>query len=1112
MPTNHTNRVVLILVLMWVSLSAIYPRAPLSLYWIFSPRGEINLHPNLKPGIDMVGGTSLIYEIQQPDKSKPDPKLSENVATALKKRVDPQGVRNLIWRPQGPNRLEIQMPASRQSASGEKLRKEYNDARAALEATNVRVAAVIGDIETLSGPERDAKIKAYAGDSASRLSTLNQMAALADRIKSARQNHNVAAAAAARVEYEPLQEKLSDSNLPIGQLEAVLQLEGDERPAKLKALRDRFADFPSRLAAIDRFVSAFDSFEKVRGSLDDVSDLKRKLQGSGVLSFNIVVERDAPEYEPMAKRLQEIGPRSQPGDVAKWFQVDRPDQFRGLTETYSGKSYMLAYIDPERSMMNGAGLPNWGLESAKKENENGRLVIAFEFNAMGSKLFGDLTGRFRPSAGREYKLAIVLDDKVYSAPNIQTQIFKRGQITGGSEGFSEADASYLASTLSAGALPAQLTSEPISEITVGPQLGSDNLKAGFISCGAGLVIVAIFLISYYYLAGVVAFVAVLVNLLLIIGGMAIINATFTLPGVAGIVLSVAMAVDANVLIFERLREEQARGLSLRMALRNSYDRAFSAIFDGQLTTAISSVFLFWFGSEEVRGFGLTLLIGIVTSLFTALFVTKTIFAILVDRFGLSDLGSLPRTFPRWNEMLTPRVDWVSKSWIFTAFSVLFIGIGIALFAIKLHKNEALDVEFSGGTAVRIVLKDKLDREGVQNIVDKIADESPDKLASPRVVSVGTDQLQYEISTPTTNTRAVQAVLIEKLGDKLVVNQPSRFDMVDADFDTAFNQAVFPIEGVQTRIEGVPPYLAAGHVDGVAIVLNHITPPLDLQTMRDRILQRADQEERDTRPERIEVELFDNNTRAVVLMSDSRYAYNPADANTLAQWRSNLAGPAWQIVKDAVHNPPQLRSVTSFNAQVAGEAKWNTAVALTLSFLGIMAYVWFRFGDMRFGLATIVACVHDAAFVIAAVGFSHYLGQIDLIDRGLLIRPFRVDLTLIAAVLTVVGYSMNDTVVVFDRIRENRGKFGALSRQVVNDSINQTFSRTILTGGTSIGILLVMYIIGGEGIHGFTFVMLLGIIAGTYSSVAIAAPLLLVGVPKSESVAITKSSRTQPAAG
>src|SRR3954470_13993131 len=185
-------------------------------------------------------------------------------------------------------------------------------------------------------------------------------------------------------------------------------------------------------------------------------------------------------------------------------------------------------------------------------------------------------------------MAIMLDDRVLTAPNIQSQIGASGIITGT---YTKPELRYLISTLNAGSLPAQLAEEPISERTVGPQLGADNLRARLLSCVWVLVVVAIFLISYYYLSGVVALIAVVMNVVLILGSLAAINATFTLPGIAGIVLTIAASVDANVLIFERLREEQHRGLSLRMAMRNAYDRAFSAILDSNATTVFTSLFL-----------------------------------------------------------------------------------------------------------------------------------------------------------------------------------------------------------------------------------------------------------------------------------------------------------------------------------------------------------------------------------------------------------------------------------------------------------------------------------------------------------------------------------------
>ena len=195
--------------------------------------------------------------------------------------------------------------------------------------------------------------------------------------------------------------------------------------------------------------------------------------------------------------------------------------------------------------------------------------------------------------------------------------------------------------------------------------------------------------------------------------------------------------------------------------------------------------------------------------------------------------------------------------------------------------------------------------------------------------------------------------------------------------------------------------------------------------------------------------------------------------------------------DALAQPPQFQKVNSFNAQVAGDTERDAITALVLSLVVILAYIWLRFGNLKYGTATVVAMLHDTLIVIGAVGLAHLaFNVIPPLAKILLLEPFRLNLTLVASILTVMSYSMIDTIVVFDRIRENRGKYGHLDRKVVNDSINQTLSRTLLTAGTNVLTVAVMYIFGGPGIHGFTFVLLFGILIGTYSSIAIAAPFLL----------------------
>ena len=1083
MHQNYSGRVAIILIVLFGALFCIFP-------W-----GNFK-HPNLKPGIDMAGGTSLLYEIKEPPGGyRGSRTLAEDVMEALKKRVDPHGTKNLIWRPQGGNRLEIQMPMTDTSGQNKAIRDQFNQAQETLKKTNLVPTEVTAAIETLKGDARRDKLNELAQGSVDRSKLFGSMASAWDRVEKARSEHNAAEQAKAEIEYDGYKEKLGETNLSSAQLQEILDSAPNTRNQKLSDLRRRYSDFPARLAAIDNFVKTYDEYNQIKGNIDDAGQLKRLLQGSGVLEFHILVtETGSPGVVEMVNRLQKKGPVVGAGDTMRWYQVDRPEEFRGRRDTvvqeWNDKTWVLAWNTKEKELVNGPGISRWALESAGSGSDDmGRSVVTFNFDPQGAKYFSQLT---RTNIGN--LLAIVLDDKIISAPSIRSEIGARGQIDGGEKGYSPEELNYLVSTLSAGSLPAQLASEPISERTVGPQLGADNLKRGLIACAAGVVVVVIFLVGYYYLAGVVATFAVLLNLIIILGVMAAFDATFTLPGIAGIVLTIGAAVDANVLIFERLREEQHRGLSLRMALRNAYDRALSAIVDSNATTFFTAAILYWRGSEEVKGFGITLMIGLASSLFTALFVTKTIFVILIDKFGLDHLGSLPLTFPKWDAALKPNIDWMGKIWWFIGSSAVFLVIGCAAFVQKAYKGEMLDIEFASGTAVQFALKQPMHIEKVRDVIGnaKYANAVP----SPSVVSVGKEDKEYEIVTPNADRAAVTDAVLNAFGDNLNLEQPSTFKYIHEPVDQAIaNKAILPIENASFNVDGFKPQGTASHIGGAAILLNNINPPLTPRQIKDRVFSArlqataADTSQQAARDFTVEAPGGPDapTSFAVVLVSDPNLPYDKDQA----KWRDSLVGPMWKLVGDAVDTPPKLQSVKNFDASVAGDTQRAAIIALALSVLVIMAYIWFRFGDLRYGTATVVAMLHDTFLVIGAMGISHLIGY-GPVGRALLIEPFRINLTIVAAILTVMSYSMIDTIVVFDRIRELRGKFGHVNRQIINDAINQTLSRTLLTGGTNIVTVFIMYLIGGPGIHGFTFVLLIGIIVGTYSSIAIAAPILLTG--------------------
>jgi len=563
-----------------------------------------------------------------------------------------------------------------------------------------------------------------------------------------------------------------------------------------------------------------------------------------------------------------------------------------------------------------------------------------------------------------------------------------------------------------------------------------------------------------------------------------------------------------------------RGLSLRMAVRKAYDRALSAIVDSNVTTAITALVLYWLGSEEVKGFGLTLLIGILSSLFTALFVTKTVFGILIDRFGVEKLGSLPLSFPAWDRALRPHWDWMGKAWMFYAFSAVFLVVGLVAFGVKLAQGQMLDIEFSKGTSVQFDLKDRMNIADVRSRVEKVAAQRPQDLPSPQVISIGGEETSYELVTPNADAKAVRKAVLDALGDNLKVQLPSTFADVGKTVEAAMDdKLVVPITGGDQKIPGLgnfnPPEVAA-HVGGAAIVLKDLDPPLTAGQVEDRIQQerlsesggRATAGASNLRLGVVQVPAAEAGGKPAVLVlaSSSEFSYDEADTQKKSQWLDAVAAPMWNVVNDSVNKPAGLQKVTNFDAQVASETARDATAALTLSILAIMAYIWIRFGNAKFATATVVALLHDTLFTLAAIGMAHYVWN-TFIGHALKLEPFRINLTLVAGVLTIMGYSMIDTIVVFDRVRENRGKYGHLSRHLVNEAINQTLSRTLLTAGTTTVTVAIMYFMGGTGIHGFTFALLIGILVGTYSSIAIASPILLVGQGREQEAATPRNART-----
>jgi SecD/SecF fusion protein len=446
-------------------------------------------------------------------------------------------------------------------------------------------------------------------------------------------------------------------------------------------------------------VKAYQEWSAVRHSLSDPGDLERRIARAGVLEFRIVagdvgepISRE--QREEYVDLLKNEGPDEarRRGLPLAWFPIrssDRKSYGGMVVAEYAGKWYMLLSNQDGYKMTRESGTGGGTMTGARRGGDQMcRPAIDFSFDEKGAKQFYALT-----SSNQGKCMSILLDDEVFSAPRIQSAISSNGQITGS---FSGKEIDENIKLLQAGSLPARLNPTPVAVSSFGPTLGKENRDQGVRAAYLGLICVAAFMLIYYLLGGFIANVAMMLNLILVLGAMSLLSAVFTLPGIAGVILTIGMAVDSNVLIFERLREEQAKGLGVRLALKNAYERAFSAIFDSNITTLLTCLILGWVGTIEVRGFAITLGLGVLFSLFTALTVTRWIFQALLEA------GWLKNHLKMLSIIGVPNIDWMGKRWIFYVISGVFLILGIA--GMVTQGSEMLGIEFSSGTQATLQFK------------------------------------------------------------------------------------------------------------------------------------------------------------------------------------------------------------------------------------------------------------------------------------------------------------------------------------------------------------------------------------------------------------------------
>ena len=628
--------------------------------------------------------------------------------------------------------------------------------------------------------------------------------------------------------------------------------------------------------------------------------------------------------------------------------------------------------------------------------------------------------------------------------------------------------------LNSGSLPGAISKQPISENVVGATMGADAITKGRMASLFGLISTVVCVLAYYRFSGLIATIALVLNLAMILASMMLFRQPLTLAGLAGLVLSVGMSVDANVLVFERIREEKEKNATNRMAIRNGFDRAWTTIFDSNLTTLISALVLYYVGTEQVKGFAITLIIGLAISMFTAVFFAHNLFEI-AERWGFANLGmsdwvnSTKRSFFGLGD-----IDFLSYRNLAYLVSGCLIAIG--LLATVLRGREFLDIDFNGGTSVVFSLDKTMEPDRVREIAQKAFD------ADERGLPIQTTLTNVEMREFDKNTVFKLDVSLKDEGqvrDRLLkgFNGENGAKLVTYDMKSA----------VQDPVGGSPSAPSLAPVESTAVKLTFLdtigssSARLNATQIIESLVAASQAAGRNLVDSQVELEpATDANWTRTSEVGFSEWNVKlPYDAAT--------TGLVLDQMRTAIQTKPVFQSFSKIESRVAGEMQQKAILGLILSLLFITIYIWFRFNKVSYGVAAVVAVVHDVLITVGLLAISHWLFR----PLGfLLIDDFKISLTIVAAILTVIGYSLNDTIVVFDRIREVKGKSPNLTEKMINASVTQTLSRTLLTSSTTILAILLMYIWGGEGIHGFAFCLLIGIVVGTFSSIFIASPILL----------------------
>ncbi len=947
-------------------------------------------------GLDLQGGTRLLYRFDfdkavaegtiRPEELQNKPRLLQEFIDITRNRIDPTGTLDASIRPQGEDRVVIELPGTALASAS---------ANAPLSMT---LAADARDYLILDGAD-EALLEAFP-------SSGGVISIGAERIAYGSRSGN---------QLNDLDRGFSTTTAAAHEPPAMVRLVSSD--AVLNAIENtgQLRFYIGATISDPYFQQSGTDYQQ---ELDKVNAWITANPDTPITEFNRLSRADggAPE------RL-------------KWF----PHHIKSGEDFTEIQERLAPLLLPDRAewQFSGDDLQTLGVTT----DQAGLPAVSFDMAGPRKLDFGEFTG-----TNKDGLMGIVLNAEIVTLATINERLPGSGIINGGARGFKISEVNEMVTLLRSGSLKIK----PILEERerVGATLGKDNVQAGFLSIIVGLAAVLVFISVYYRKLGLFAATSLLFNLVLLMGAMAFMRATLTLPGIAGIILTVGMAVDANILIYERMREESKRGAKVLLSAKNGFEKALSTIIDANLTTFITAAVLFKIGSGPVRGFATTLMIGIITSVFSALVLTRLLVHVSIEKgtknFSMSKLVG------------DTKIAFMEKAKLAMPASLLLIVAGVTYF-ISMPDAQKLSIDFLGGFTVTVRTEEPQTKETIETAIGTIEGQVANATVT-EVLSSGEGDLykMFRITYKSADASAEAAEggeTISKTGESEIRNalkaylQNGPIDLslaASATGTTATGKLYFEESHSTEQIRSV---LAGSGLTDIQVESQSESDSVNVYSFT--AAATAD------KSETVLVPLIDG----------------------LFHGKADSAG-----IEYVLADPIPESSI--IGASVVGQLRDRAILAILVSLFFVVLYIRARFAEYSYGFAAVAALVHDVLMTLGVLAVTITLFPAMAVE---------ISLPMVAAFLTIIGYSLNDTIVVFDRIRENLPRMKGSLSEIVNISLNQTLSRTFLTSITTlltVVILLAFNVTRGGVLAGFAFALTFGVVVGTYSSIFIACPVFL----------------------